>query len=803
MATRLRLMNSSSPGHCGSTLPSFASIAVIVFTAMALGWFMAGPVVAAEAESDELIRARGAKIYASQCVMCHGGEGQGNEDYYPEALVGDDTVGELAELISETMPEEEPDTCVAKDAQAVAAFIHYDFYSEAAQIRRRPPRAVLSRLTGNQLRQSLSDLYGRFGASPWSHDERGLNARYYNGGGWREENIKIKRVDPVVDFDFGHESPGEGIDAGEYRVEWSGSLLVRETGRYEIMVQSTCSFTMELGCRHRQLIDNHVQSEGKEEFHVSLWLTAGRCYPLDIEFHQRKRKTEQPPARISLSWLPPGGVQEILPASNLIPSRFPPAFALQTKLPPDDRSYGYERGTAINREWDESTTRAAIEFSQFAIDELYPQYLRNHKKDADKDRAKLRGFLTDLVSTAFRRPLDEAMENRFVNRLVDPIENDGDAIKLAVIHALKSPRFLYPTLDQDRSRSYRAGNRLALTLFDSLPSDRWLQKQMAKGQLDHAKAIRNIAWRMVKDYRCQAKTRDFIYQWLDLAEVDEITKDQETYPGFNPALVADLRKSLDAFIDEVVQSETSDFRQLLQADWMFTNDRMASFYGKAWRPLEGEEKASGWQHSVSNAAQHVGVLTHPLLLSELAYHRTSSPIHRGVFLTRHIFGRVLRPPNAAFSPINPHLHPDLTTRERVELQTGSVGCQLCHSKINAVGFSLENFDATGRYRTQERKKPIDAQGSYITRRGGTVAFDGARELGDHLAESRDAHRSFVETAFEFFVKQPIAAYGPELSDELTTEFQRNDFNIRHLIVSIASIAADPPPISETQSPEGT
>ena len=82
----------------------------------------------------------------------------------------------------------------------------------------------------------------------------------------------------------------------------------------------------------------------------------------------------------------------------------PATFRLQTKLPPDDRSYGYDRGTVIDRGWDDSTTHAALEFAQIAIDELYPSYRRSRRGDPDGHRAKLRGFLAESVETAFRGP---------------------------------------------------------------------------------------------------------------------------------------------------------------------------------------------------------------------------------------------------------------------------------------------------------------------------------------------------------------------------------------------------------------
>ena len=152
------------------------------------------------------------------------------------------------------------------------------------------------------------------------------------------------------------------------------------------------------------------------------------------------------------------------------------------------------------------------------------------------------------------------------------------------------------------------------------------------------------------------------------------------------------------------------------------------------------------------------MLSHPYLMSGLAYRDSTSPIHRGVLLMRYLLGRTLRPPNEAFTPLSPTLHPDLTTRERVSLQTSPESCQVCHTKINGLGFALEKFDAVGRYQEQELGRAIDSSGRYTNTVGETVEFAGPRELADFLADSDDAKRAFVVRAFQHFVKQPLAAY---------------------------------------------
>src|SRR5262245_39100343 len=140
-----------------------------------------------------------------------------------------------------------------------------------------------------------------------------------------------------------------------------------------------------------------------------------------------------------------------------------------------------------------------------------------------------------------------------------------------------------------------------------------------------------------------------------------------------------------------------------------------------------------------NPDQRAGVLTHPYLMAAFAYTSETSPIHRGVFLARGVLGLAMRPPPEAFTPLPAELHPNLSTRERVALQTRPAACISCHGVINPLGFTLEHFDAVGRYREKDAGKPVDDDGSYQTRKGRVVKLDGVRALAKFLAGSEEVH----------------------------------------------------------------
>jgi hypothetical protein len=184
-----------------------------------------------------------------------------------------------------------------------------------------------------------------------------------------------------------------------------------------------------------------------------------------------------------------------------------------------------------------------------------------------------------------------------------------------------------------------------------------------------------------------------------------------------------------------------------------------------------------------------GVLTHPYLLASFSYQKLTSPIHRGVFLTRHIVGRSLRPPPMAMTFKDADFAPNLTMRQKVSELTKPQACQACHSVINPLGFSLEQFDAVGRFRTTENEKPIDPVSEYLTDDGEKVRLSGARDVAEFAITHEQAHDAFIQEIFHHVAKHPLEAYGPDTLDHLHDSFVKSNFNMQHLLIEIATITA--------------
>ena len=103
--------------------------------------------------------------------------------------------------------------------------------------------------------------------------------------------------------------------------------------------------------------------------------------------------------------------------------------------------------------------------------------------------------------------------------------------------------------------------------------------------------------------------------------------------------------------------------------------------------------------------------------------------------------------------------------------------------INPLGFTLENFDAVGRFR-DEGERQAGRRDRRRTRRatGKTVKFAGARDLATFLADSEEVHAAFVEQLFHHLVKQPVRAYGPTALADLRQGFAKGGFNMGKLVV---------------------
>ncbi|MBL9209478.1 MAG: DUF1592 domain-containing protein [Opitutaceae bacterium] len=773
--------------------------------AAVLAWVFAcgvAPVRAAAPAPD------GARLYRQQCADCHGERGEGVKGKRAEPLTGDWTIAKLARYVAANMPDDNPGTLSAAESEAVSRHLHDAFYSREAQARLNPPRLELARLTNEQYVIAVADLLRSLsgGADVAGEEARGLSAVYFSAaqrGRFDTSKIAHRGVDATVVFTF---TPGQAahdrVGTAELSAQWRGSVFADETGDYEFVVRTPNTVRFWINTELDALnpadarLDVNVSTPRQPDHRVTVRLLGGRRYPLAIDFWALPGKADEPPPAIALRWKPPHGSERPIPARNLSSARPRPTYVLGTRFPADDSSLGYARGVTISKAWDEATTSAAFEVANHVgrhVDRLAGT------RAGDAGRAqRIEELAARFVTGAFRRPLAAEERRVFVTERFASAGDPESALKRVVLLTLKSPQFLYPEIPAGRPDSHRIAARLALGLWDSLP-DAALNEAAAAGALGNREAVSAQARRMLGDGRTRAKLREFFQHWLELRYVEDVGKDPGLYPDFNADIIDDLRASLLDFVEGVVWSEASDFRELLRAEYLPLNRRLATFYGLP--APEGDE----FVRVPAAAGERSGVLTHPYVLAALSYRRTTSPIHRGVFLTRNIVGRTLKSPPIAVAFDDAEFTPDMTMREKVTKLTRPESCQGCHDVINPLGFSLEGFDAVGRVRREENGRAVDVSSEFISEDERPLRLTGPRDVAAHALASERSLEAFVERLFQHVVKQPILAYGPRTVTTLRESFVASGYHLQKLLVEIVTLAAlqgSQPPTATTTQPEG-
>jgi hypothetical protein len=128
-------------------------------------------------------------------------------------------------------------------------------------------------------------------------------------------------------------------------------------------------------------------------------------------------------------------------------------------------------------------------------------------------------------------------------------------------------------------------------------------------------------------------------------------------------------------------------------------------------------------------------------------------------------------------------------REKVTALTKPANCMSCHDLINATGFTLEGFDATGKTRTKISGKSLDLQVNYLDKEGNELKWEGPQALLKQALNSSKSTQNFVEELAKHLVKQPIQSYSNLKLNELSKMLYSKEFKLSQLYLKIAMQAA--------------
>lgn len=327
--------------------------------------------------------------------------------------------------------------------------------------------------------------------------------------------------------------------------------------------------------------------------------------------------------------------------------------------------------------------------------------------------------LLRLAERAWRRPLtsDETQRLRtFYRSLRDDSQLDHEQTLRAVLaRVLVAPSFLYRAeLPQQQAgrfplTDWEVASRLSYFLWSSLP-DEELARAAAAGELREVDQVARQARRMLADPKARRLASEFFGQWLGFYQFDRWRGvDAQRFPEFSDALKTSLHDEAVSFFEHIVRQDRP-VNEMLFADYTFLNDDLAKHYGApatvAARNLTRVENAGAFHRG--------GLLGLGAVLTATSAPLRTSPVKRGDWVLRRLLGTPVPPPPAdAGSIAADDVLPDgpRTIRARLDAHRRNPACTNCHSRIDPLGFGLENFDALGRWRDEYRDgTPIEPTG---------------------------------------------------------------------------------------------
>ncbi|MFN7914979.1 MAG: DUF1592 domain-containing protein [Vicinamibacterales bacterium] len=326
--------------------------------------------------------------------------------------------------------------------------------------------------------------------------------------------------------------------------------------------------------------------------------------------------------------------------------------------------------------------------------------------------------LSTIARRAYRRPVVA----RDIQTLMPFYERGRAAgtfdtgIQYALEALLMSPNFLLRVVQDpakaDAHGNYRISNvelasRLSFFLWSSIPDDELLDVA-SKGLLSDQRVLQQQVKRMLADPKSNQLVTNFFGQWLGLRDLKNLTPDPAAYPDFDDSLREAFYRETMMFLDSQVRDDHG-IGELLNANYTFLNERLARFYG-----ISGVY-GPHFRRVPLTDPNRFGILGQGAILTVTSYSTRTSPVVRGKWLMTNVLGSPPPPP----PPNVPALKesgaggaPPTTVRERMQEHRKNAVCATCHSRMDPLGFALENYSAIGKWRATESGNVIDPSGNF-------------------------------------------------------------------------------------------
>ncbi len=352
----------------------------------------------------------------------------------------------------------------------------------------------------------------------------------------------------------------------------------------------------------------------------------------------------------------------------------------------------------------------------FPAKEPSPSQKRLFVCDPATGKACVERILSALARRAYRRPVtaeEVAALNGFVSRATADGRSVEQGLALALQAVLVSPHFLFH-VERDRHPTDPAAvhpvtdpelaSRLSYFLWSSMPDDELLALA-SQGRLGRPRVLRAQVRRMLADPKAAALGQNFAGQWLETRNLDLFEPDPQKFPSWRPELRQAMKRETELFFTAMLQGDRP-LGEFLGARYTFLNQALAEHYG-----IDGVE-GEAFRRVALRTDQRGGILGHASVLAVSSYPTRTSVSIRGKYVLQNLLGAPPPPPPPNVPALDEgEVDSSASLRKQMEMHRANPTCASCHARMDPLGFGLENYDAIGRWRTEDGGQPIDASGT--------------------------------------------------------------------------------------------